>query len=548
MDVSYIQVNEIFKTLPIGYYLGRNIDCSLSETVNSSFFAPEKDCIIISYPMIRQALYRVEGSKDEVEELVRSILYHEISHVILTPKSFAHGMEDYHNIVEDERIETIFRKYYMNTNFRKTVKLVNNYDGHEPTSADEAFYMLVRFRVGTDEWLKRLKELICNYAYINAEYDYDIDPYKMKITDFYWDFRDWWNANKNSTDNSEEKGTDNKGEINNTNYNNTSYQNSSESNNSSMDSNMDSNKEDKEDNNQDNNQDTKTVQNSKNSGTGNNDLENSDSEGADSAKNGEDNNESESMKDMEDDIYDSLPESDVIKKAIRQVINQFHNENLTSKFAEIINRKLKENKNKGAAINSYSGKLDKRSVGTRDDYKWWITSNREGNIRAFSNVHFNLFIDNSGSFHFNDNTVNTLIKSLDKISKSTPKFTFDVITINTRVREWKNHDNLFKSSGGNCLHDNIALVIKRHKKLNANTYNIVLFDGDAHTDDYEFSASIPASVEPFRHFNLSNTIIISDYENKKYIHKCITKARVIYTDNYCEELINNLCTLLERVV
>jgi hypothetical protein len=232
----------------------------------------------------------------------------------------------------------------------------------------------------------------------------------------------------------------------------------------------------------------------------------------------------------------------IAKKALKDSVNTFYDQAITNKLDTIITQKLKKKKLNGAAINSYSGVFNPRNV-VRDDYKWWSQSNRNGHIRQFSKVHFNLFIDNSGSFRNNEKAMNTFLQSLNRINN--PDFDFDIITINTEINEW---DKMyyFECSGGNVLDEKIAPVVKRHQKNNCNNYNIVLFDGDAHSDQsYHYPAS---SKDAFRYFDMANTIIISDDDNEKYIKASVHSARVKITKNYYEEFINSIFELLEVVL
>ena len=91
-NLEFNLVQEVLRTLPIGYYLGRNIEVELSHD-DHSYYMPDKDKIVIGYGSIKRSynMYMSNASdmtekyQFDLEELVRSILYHEISHVILTP-------------------------------------------------------------------------------------------------------------------------------------------------------------------------------------------------------------------------------------------------------------------------------------------------------------------------------------------------------------------------------------------------------------------------------------------------------------------------------
>ena len=87
MTTTYPEMNNIFATLPIGFYLGRRLNIVLSKDSEMSYFDPMHDMVVISYSMIARAIASLPDtlSKEEVEEIVRGVVYHEVSHVILTP-------------------------------------------------------------------------------------------------------------------------------------------------------------------------------------------------------------------------------------------------------------------------------------------------------------------------------------------------------------------------------------------------------------------------------------------------------------------------------
>ena len=82
----------------------------------------------------------------------------------------------------------------------------------------------------------------------------------------------------------------------------------------------------------------------------------------------------------------------------------------------LFNKNSKVTKKNSAAINAYSGVFDPRST-IRDDYKFFLQSNRVGHQKAFSKMKLNLFIDRSGSFYPSVPMVNKIIYALQKIEK-----------------------------------------------------------------------------------------------------------------------------------
>lgn len=692
MYVTFNQIEDIFKTLPIGYYLGRNIENKLCRGMNS-YFDPVRDTIVIGADLIIESVRNINDNFITLEEMVRGLLYHEISHVLLTPKtlksnSFTDAENDAINILEDERIETVMSHVYYGVNFKKNVIAFNCCGTPEPT-ARTFFISIVRLHAGPEKFIKRAEQLISRYKDIAANTPYyEFSSYVADIISFWREVKAYFDANRPKLNNkSKQNKSNDRDNSNNSSDNNSANQsdnnesNSPDSSNQSNDqqSSNDSNSDDKNSDNSTNN-DTdenessdsdKSDKSDKSSKSDNsNDSDNTDesdesdgdesdssddtddsdesdgssksdkSDGSDESddsndsdgsedtdesddtndtndtnsderKNGgqpddttnsadddadseekekmldaikgfiepfedfEDNGDSsatcgavmDAIEDAENDINTtsiedliekitdvmndlSNPMTDAIakalaNKAIESVINEYYDSAMFEKISDMISKKLKLNKHNGSAINSYSGRLNPRLVARNDDYKWWAQQNRQGHIRMYSAVHFTLFIDNSSSFSRNDVKMNTFIQCLDKYKD--PNFSFDIVTMNTQICEWPDHHRKFSSCGGTSLSPAIEEVIKRHHKPCTNNYDIVLFDGDAHTSDH-YSSRSDHSDDPFGLFDSPNTIIITDGSNRKYISASVHTARVKYTSNYCDEFINAIFELLDRVI
>lgn len=201
MDVSRFQVEQILKTLPIGYYIKRDVKVNLIDD-ESSFYDMMHDEISISYPMIERVCQSLPVS-ETIENDIRCLLYHECSHAFITPKNL--NITSWLNVFEDERIESIFRDYYLGVNFREFVKRMNNYHGEQPSSANELYYQIVRYRKGPQHFLDRVHDIIVKYTTFSSRNDER--DYYYEVKDLYLDIvHEFQNQNQNQAQSSQSNG------------------------------------------------------------------------------------------------------------------------------------------------------------------------------------------------------------------------------------------------------------------------------------------------------------------------------------------------------
>lgn len=525
MKYNKTQVENILKTLPIGYYIKRGVGVSLDETSDSSYYNPVTDSIVVSYKQLSVALDSCPGD-EFVESDVRTMLYHEVSHAFLTPKNMR--VSKVMNIFEDERIESLLRNYYKGVKFREFVKRVNMFHGEKPTSADEAFYQLVRYRIGEKKWLDRLHDLIVKYKDITRDTDYTYS-YKVDVDSFYNDFIREWNENKEPEESPEDGNTEGK-----------ESQGTSESNNSgsnTSDDNEDSNDEESDEE-SDETYDDKPSKGKSGDKEEETESKPSNPDSSDEEPDEDSDDEVESDEELEEDFGESF-ESEVVKDMFSNFGIKV-NSNLQKKVTEALSKIKNVTKQNGSAINAYSGVFNPRSV-VRDDYRYFVQKNRLGNMKAFSKTKLNLFIDVSGSFYYNQDKTNELLKALSDFEKTNPDFSYDIVTMAMGEKLLTKNERFINCNGGNKLDDKIFELFNKLQDRNCNTYNIVLFDGDALSDaprDYE---------KHFQAFNHSNTHIISDPDNKGYISRNCKSAKVTITKNYVNELEDNVVKILNQM-
>lgn len=193
MKFSINECRIILDTLPIGYYCKRRVAVELSETAATSYYSPMDDKIVISYPIIARGLESLPDTAN-VETAVRSMLYHETSHAILTPSKLMEMTynEEYRaaiNIFEDERIETLLANFYQQVDFKAQLYAING-EPTKPSNSLQKFFNIVRYRSGDARNVAKVTKIINKYKNINRASDYyQTGSYFNDIFDFYREIR-----------------------------------------------------------------------------------------------------------------------------------------------------------------------------------------------------------------------------------------------------------------------------------------------------------------------------------------------------------------------
>ena len=485
MNVPIAMIKSIAEGLPIGLYAKRRIPVAIDEEEPTSYYNPVSDEIVISSKIIQEGLKHVHKKKD-IEPAVRSMVYHEVSHAILTPNKMK--MTDWMNIFEDERIETILGDYFLDVDFKKQVLHINGFKSLDevPNPAPTAmakFYSVVRFGIGEKKFVDEVDRIIKDYAKFNSStYLWQTYSYIDEVKALYRAIT----GEEPPTENiiTASVPFDTKGE------------------------------EDAE---------------------GENTVAPSDAD--------EETEEGKSGDDLEGKPChgrtNPLKEKE-IEKLIKStfITNKYVDTKLTNELSMILENFSKKN-NSGSALAGYSGTFNTRAV-VREDYKYFERKASINGSNKFGTFHLNLFIDESGSFYRSETAMNTLLRSLTDIERKNPNFTLDVVFcgVGERLVRDKRH-RIFKADGGNRLDKETYELYRKLQKPNTYNYTIACFDGDACSDggrgDHGFGA-----------FDHNNCVIISDYDNERYIRNDVHSARVIYTRDYTNELIKNVVDALEK--
>ena len=467
MVYSKTEVEKVIKTLPISYYAFKEMPVRLTDEdktyINLSNFA-----INISYPMIRKAMEDAErkGVEMDAESVCRALLYHEVSHALLTPMDMKNNPAFY-NIFEDERIETILHDYYINVDFKANVKHLCGWDApHEPHSADEAFFQTVRFRYGKKRHLEKVEQIINCYSNLNSTRSHasgsTLGFYEDEIKKLYEDIAEDFIKEKEKEKKEEEKrGEEGEGE----------------------------------------------GEKKKYSHPG--------------GRCAEDRIESTVRAIKEQfNMGGSLSSFSIEKKAIqKQFANKYYD------YFYPLFYGYNKRSSGGSAFQAYSGILNPRNA-ARDDYRYFDRMALEKGNNRYGSMNLNLFIDTSGSFSSNQAQVNGLLEALERLENRFKFFTFELITCNVGEQLRRRDMRRIGCNGGNWLDEDIIPIWRKVQKLNTSNYNIVLFDGDAYTDSH----IIHTPAAPMTVFDYGNVTLITDPSNKDEAKKCKRAKVVVTYD------------------
>ena len=487
MEFTISTCRAILNTLPIGHYCKYRISLELSEKEPTSFFSPLEEKIVISYPIIKEGVDHLPEDTTDFEQAVRSMLYHETSHAILTPSDLlqlSYGISekrDILNIFEDERIETLLKDFYMDVDFKKQINNICGGPKAHPCTPMEKFFNVVRFRTGPEKYVNRVADIIKNYNAINRSYtrwDPAVDSYARAIFKLFKDINDDTTS---------------------------SFDNAASSSDDSQPKKIDKLTE--------------------------------------SAENGQPIDSQADVGLSEEEIKKMLQEAIEqgfsMSSADKDSVNKFLN------MLDVLFANFNKKNQHGNGINTYSGIFNPRAV-ARKDYKYFERSITTNGNNKFGSLHLNLFLDKSGSFYDNQNIVNAILRSLCALERKNKNFSMDVYFINQHfVHATTIRERQMICEGGNEVPAEISTIFAKAQKPNTFNYNIVLFDGDAFSDTNAKSSA--EERRRFKAFDKKQTFLITDPYNSRYIDN-FTSAKVIITRDYTGELITNLTRAFQTML
>lgn len=490
--MTFNQINEILKTLPIGYYLGHKLNVKLSDSEETSHYLPISNEIIIS----------TNNFDTNCEEKnIRSVLYHEVAHALLTNcNQLQHALNCYAikieynnlkvkyssimplfdilNIFEDTRIETLTQNLFHNIDFYNNRFVCNNttiekVKNEYPTmDLNQKFYSIVRFNIGPEKFLKKVFEIVQEYKILSSTYN-DYNKYVNYIIDILALF---------------EKIIDDETKP------------------------QEQNQEQPQEQPQEQNQDIPVG------------------------------SFQEMSKNMNQEELEQLfGNLDMNQEQIDDIINECYNVKLSNKIKQLFDNAIKKKGMIGSGQKGYSGHFNPRNIAKHESlerYNWWDKMVGEQCGRG-QKITLNLWIDCSGSMSRSMAKVNELLNSIYKCQSNS--FNYNVIEIIDNCYEGKlninkNMNKKLVAYGGTNIAENCFEVYKQINKSDEKCINLVMFDGST------------KNAERSKVWNHPNCVVISDPSNERKFKKEIKQGRLIISYDYVNELIENVIKSLETLL
>lgn len=517
------EIKSIVDTLPIGYYFGSGLPVKVDAAAETSYIDLKNLEIVIS----------TQNIKNVDEKNIRPVLYHELSHAILTPeKLFEIYMipetKNIMNIFEDERIETILKNYYIDCNFSKNIYTINGItkaDELNPKNEIEYFYKIVRFRV-SKKWNIEIDKIIKKYKKMDRNADISVVcSYKQDVMDLYYKIAEEFikiqeqQEKQQEQEQGQEKGQEQQQE--------------------------------KQQEQQEQQEEAEKSKKQSKDATEKSEIEQKEAKESEEKQEAQQQEEEQQFKEL--------------KQALKNEIEKAKMEN-SSNYKEQF-KKLFDSKNKlgnqegGLKLNYGSNKINLKNYckDNKNNYRFFEKSKHSDLGNQKKKIVLNLFIDASGSYISNVYETNKIINALREIESQNLKV--NVYRMHTDSRIEQVNGSFETHCDSNLAGDHFWIsnsINKINQLTQPSDYNVILFDGSV---DYvklgrrkyvnsciNLRGLEPINKEAFKYLNRSNNIIISDFENQDNLNKYCKNCLKVFTSDYTNELFKNIYTLLNNLL
>ena len=560
MELTLLEkCKSILKTLPIAYYLRvKTIPVIFDNKIETSCFIPSRFEIRVAFKNIEEVFdKKVEMSEEELEKTIRCFLYHEVSHAILTPYQLMDFIKtrvrlhyfrclntNLANILEDERIESILKDYYLDVNFKENFENIATFD-KDAKCFEHFVFNAVRFRYAPshkEEINKRINDFIIRTRNISAR-DGSVVILCEEMEELLLFLETFW---KFEEDTEEDKSS------------------SSEKDRRSEEESEESSKESgSEEENEEKSEESEKSEKSGEDSIKNNGEETFNSEDIEKDEmlgNGEGKGialTAEEVKDLVEAAIEKIKSDSAEQGGYLNIADSIYKSDFNTRveLSKIIAKNVGFGTQKSNAKYGYCGRLDSKKIRKdyNDSYKWFKkkSSDDQAKAKKSSKKILNIWLDQSGSFRYNDEKINKVLKALYEIENKRDDFEWNLIKLTCECHlVEKKEERVSRSWSGNALpkkqiEDTYKRVNKTHEE-----FNIVLFDGWATSNDFMGESKKADEVygyESLKVFNNKRTIFITECSNTKSIQLECKDAKAIIEENsnYAITLAQNIIKALD---
>lgn len=586
MKITYEEMKDIAKTLPIGYYLGRRVEVMIDPS-GGAYADIVKNVIHVGFDIIRQAADHIdaaEAAKWDRENLLRCVLYHEVGHLLLTHEyvgrytdcveylpfknskvrdwAYDLGSTQRHaimNIFEDERLECILSSFFMGVDFKAFCKLVN-----KGCSAKDDIMKLgdiIRLRKTTKEISDRVDDIIDKHCGISAgrndNYVYDLmKSYVGDVLTLAYDLIHTPPKDEKKDEKSDEAGKPDESD-------------------DSSDGSPDDPSEDKrnptegkdegkdEGKGEDKGKDGDDEDDGEDDGKGDDgdssgeDGEDKDGDGGTGEEGDSSEASSENAESVDGDPSDAEDDESITPRKPHVCSDFLANAadglfatptpEVGAKFDQLA-RRLAKRKGLHAAgcYSALHGKINVKRDAMDKDRIFRRSSDVGDMINSGTNI--TLWVDVSGSFASSVPILNRILSAANRVMSMSRNMSISVVKMNDKAVVAGDNNWEIEAGGGNYIGKSYLNAWRKTRNKSCRNIDIVVFDGDAKSD-------YPDPGEEWSGRPIEQTIwdhpdchIISD-EYNSYYFDTLHNAHVTYVKgNYAERLEAEFVKIVDRIM
>jgi hypothetical protein len=554
MKITLKEMVEVAKRLPIGYYLGRKTPVIVEVGMNA-YCTTVNGEIHIGIGLLQRAADNIDPSKADKwdkEVLLRCLLYHEIGHLLLTPKylkyitvikpdgSIANVQEGHAiiNIFEDERIEQLLASTFYGVDFKAFCLLVNK-NADESNTFTDKFFDAVRLRKTSPSKSAAIDNAICRLKNYTALSEY-LDEYKESLNAL---IQELFKDDEEKSEQSKQEQSKDKGE----------GQSSKSEGDSEDDKGKGSGGEEEAEDEEESSSASPSPNNSPNEEENPANNPASEEEKDDENAAGED-KEPTGAKGVRSPITPGF------LKELASVVFGDPTQDIQNTLNRFANRLAKK---RGAQTAGCWSGLHGRIETKRDAMDKDKIFRRKSDVgdKLMQSVNLTLWVDHSGSFYSSRDKLNQILTAVYKTLQMTAgKLNVNVVKMEEYATVARPNEWAVNPLGDNSINDTYAAAWERTRKKDRRNIDIVVFDGacgcaaynlfkgSRNTEKVKLNRKYEVGIAN-KIWNSHDCWVVSDEQNRKFFTLAMPKAHITYIESdYAEHLQAKVMEILDRIL